>query len=236
MPKRKLCWLCGITIGAIAVGVLALGVIVKHEPNFYRQSQIPEGEARKDLANTFMRNFGQMMLNMKQASWSCDLTEAQINSFFEEIFVRKGEAEGLRKLGISSPTVYLEGDQVRLAFRYGKGWFSSVVSYELKIWLVPKEHNVIGVQILSARAGALPISSQSILQQLAEWAKPNFQVMMYRHEGTPVAIIKLQQDQNPNHMLTMLRLETNLVSIRGRTLEHAVVLPVIKAAPLIVTP
>ena len=74
MPKRKLCWLCGITIGAIAVGVLALGVIVKHEPNFYRQSQIPEGEARKDLANTFMRNFGQMILCMKQETWDSDFT------------------------------------------------------------------------------------------------------------------------------------------------------------------
>lgn len=225
MPKRKLSWLCGITLALLAGAVSALGAVVKHEPNFYRQSQVPPSEARKALAFQFVCKFGQMMADKegKQEAWGCDVSEAQANCFFDEIWVQKGEAEGLRELGMSSPKVVFEKDQVRLAFRYGTGWFSSVISYDLKIWLVPKESNVIAIEILSARAGALPISNRSILNQLTEFArKQNFKVTLFRHEGNTVAIIDLQGDQpHPKAVLTTLEIDTNKLIIRGKTLEHA---------------
>ena len=112
-----------------------------------------------------------MLANRKQETWGCDISKAELNSFFEEAFDQIGETEGLRKVGISATSVILEKDSVRLAFRYGRGMFSTVISYDLKIWLVPKEPNVIAVQILHARAGAMPISSRTILQQLSDFAR-----------------------------------------------------------------
>lgn len=238
MPKQRWCWLCGSAIFLAAGAVLALTLVVKHEPTFYRNNRIPEGTERTTQANDFLRKFGQMMINVKtrQETWACDATEVEINSFFEEAFVRLGQAESLRKLGISAPTVSIDGDHLRLAFRYGEGWFSSVISYDLKVWLVPKEPNVIAVQILSARAGALPISSQSILAPLVEFAaKQDFEVTPFRHEGTPVVIIRLQPNQptNPIWALTGLRFSAQEMSIRGKTLEPALALPPVKEmAPL----
>jgi hypothetical protein len=223
MRRLKLGWLCGITVLGLAGGLTALGAVLKHEPNFYCQNQVPPSSARTELAYAFARNFSQMMLNRKQECWGCDASEAQLNCFFDEIFVQRGEAEDLSKLGISSPSVTLEDDHIRLAFRYGSGWFSTVISYDLRIWLVPKEANVIAVEIQSARAGALPISKQSILHQLSEIArKQNFKVTLYRHEGNSVALIDLQGDQQqPKSILTTLKVTTNKLTIRGKTLGHA---------------
>ena len=174
----------------------------------------------------FVSRFGNMLAIIKHRgdeNWWCEASEAQLNCFFEEVWVQMGEAEGLRKLGISSPNVVLEKDHVRLAFRYGSGWFSTVISYDLKIWLVPKEANVIAVEIQSARAGGLPISNHSILHQLTDFArKQNFKVTLYRHEGNTVAIIDLQGDQqHPCAVMTTLEIDANRIAIRGRTLEHA---------------
>src|ERR1043165_4144106 len=226
MQKNRFVWVFGLV--AFVGGDLVLGLIVavKHEPTFYQQCQAPPSPERKEQADTFLRNFSQMILDMRgkqEEHWGCDATELQLNSFFAEAFDRLGEAETLNNLGISSPCVTLEGEQVRLAFRYGKGWFSTVISYDLKIWLVPKEANVIAVQILAARAGAVPISCQSILHQFTEFArKQNYEVTLYRHEGSPVAVVRLQPDQpNPSASLTVLKFDTGKLSIRGKTLEHA---------------
>jgi len=224
MRKRKLGWLCGITVLLLGGGLTTLGALLEHEPSFYCQNQAPPSTARKELAYTFFRNFSPMMLNWEhEPTWGCDVTEAQLNCFFDEIFVQLGEAEELRKLGISSPNVSLEDDHVRLAFRYGSGWFSTVVSYDLKIWLVPKEASVIAVEIGRARAGALPISKLSILHQLSDLAsKQNYKVTLYRHEGNSVALVDLQADQQPpKWILTTLKVGSKGLTIRGKTQEHA---------------
>src|SRR5438105_924962 len=127
MWKRKL-WTCGMLLAILAAGVATLTILLKHEPNFYRQNQMPPSEQRKELAYTFVRSFVQMVAIMdarEKDEWGCDTTEAQINCFFDEVFVQRGEAEDLRKLGISCPSVVLEeNNRMRLAFRYGgTGWF-----------------------------------------------------------------------------------------------------------------
>src|ERR1022692_4502051 len=223
MQKRKLFGLCGITALILAGGVIALGALAKHEPSFYLQRQGAPSKERTGLALTFASHFGQMMQDRgRKVIWGCNATEAEMNSFFAEMLMQQGEAEGLRNLGISAPSVFLEQDHLRLAFRYGSGWFSTIISYELKVWLVPKEPNVIAVEVLRARAGALPISNHSILRQLSEFGrKQNYRVTLYRHEGNSVAIIDLQGDQQqPKNVLTALTITPNLLSIRGRTLEH----------------
>lgn len=225
MRKRKIYWVGGITVGFLVLTLSALGAMAKHEPTFYRQSQMPPGEERKRLANTFFRNFGQMLANIKgkQMEWGCDVTENEMNAFFEEIFDQMGETEGLRKLGISGPSIILEKDnRVRFAFRYGSGALSTVISYDLKIWLVPNETNVIAVEFLSARAGALPISNRNILGQLSDFAqKQNYKVTPYRHEGHSVILIDLQGDQQATGMMSLLKTGDRTLSIRGRTLENA---------------
>jgi len=228
----------GIAMVLLAGAATALGAIIKHEPNFFRQARVPASDARNQQALECLTKFSQMSVDKdaRQAKWGCDVTEAQMNSFFEEFFADRGESEGLRKLGVSSPSVVLEDDQLRLAFRYDSGWFTTVLSYQLKVWLVPKEPNTIAVEFMSARAGALPISSQLILQQLSDVArKQEYKVNLYRHEGNTVAVIQLQPNENhPWWLLTALQVSSNKLSIRGKTLDHALPAPQPKAPPAVI--
>lgn len=229
MRKKKLLWLFGITSLIFASIVLVLAVLVKHEPGYYRTGHVPASADRKASADKLLKDFAQMLLNKsaKQATWMFEASEAQFNSFFAEAFTRQGEAENLSKLGISSPCVTFEGEQMRLAFRYGKGFFSTVVSYDVKFWLVPKEPNVVAVQILSARAGALPISPQTLLNPLSEFARrQSYDVTPYRYETTPVVVVRLQ-DPNAASVLKMLKIDNNTLKLRGVTLDHAVAAPVL---------
>ncbi len=233
MQKHKLWWLSTTVILVVSVGLSVLGVLLKHKPFFYRNGQIHDSAARKVLDHECLSQFGQLMVNFKtrQEIWGCTVTEPQMNCFLEESFARSGEAEKLREIGVSDLNVlFRDQNHLRVAFRYGSGWFSTVISYDLHIWPVPKEPNVIAVQILRARAGALPISSQSVLHQLSEFARhQNYKVMLYRHEHCPVAVIELQPYQpHPEGVLTGLVINQGKLSIQGMTLEHALAPPLIK--------
>jgi hypothetical protein len=231
MPRRKLLVLSGAAIVLLSGSLATLGAVVLHEPNFYRQARVPSTEGRRKLALECVTKFTQMTEDRraKKEKWGCSVSETEMNSFFQEVFAQQGEAENLRKLGISSPTVVLEDNQFRIAFRYDTGWFSTIVSYRVKVWLVPKEPNVIAVEFLNARAGGLPITSQTLMQQLCDAArKMDCKVTLYRHEGNAVAVVQIPTDKEPWALLTSLHVSTEKLTIHGKTLEHMLLPPVPK--------
>jgi hypothetical protein len=232
MARRKLFVVSGIAIVALAGGLTALGAVVKHEPNFYQVAQSQSSEGRRQLALGCASKFTQMAKDRKakQEKWGCAVSENELNSFFQEIFSQQGEAENLRKFGISSPTVVLEDSQFRIAFRYDTGWFDTVISYRVKVWLVPKEPNTIAVEFLNARAGGLPITSQALMQQLCEAArKLEYKVTLYRHEGNAVAVVQLfPNETHPWSLLTSLQVKADGLIVQGKTLEHHLLPPVLK--------
>jgi hypothetical protein len=239
MPRRRVILMAAFGAIVLAAGLTVLGSFVKHEPNFYHQAQLPPGPGRRRIGLECFSKFAQLISKKKDKSpdWGFTVSETELNSFLAEFFPEIGELDGLRKLGISAPSVVLEeGNHLRLAFRYDAGWFSTVISYDLKIWLVQKDPNMIAVEFQSARAGAVPISSQAILQQLCEFGrKQDYKVNLYRHEGNSVAVIQLQPNEiHPTWILTSLQVKDKRLSIHGKTLDHALPppLPLLKAQPV----
>src|SRR5262245_4764867 len=234
MAKRKLCICSAFAMLALAVGLTALGAVVKHEPSFYLQTQAQPTDGRRQVALECVSKFTQMAEDRKakKERWGCAVSETELNSFFQEMFSQQGEAANLRKFGISGPAVVLEDGQFRIAFRYDTGWFDTVVSYRVKVWLVPKEPNVIAVEFLNARAGGLPITSQALMHQLCEAArKLDYKVTLYRHEGNAVAVVQLYPNEtHPSSLLTSLQVKADGLKIQGKTLEHALLPPVPKKA------
>jgi hypothetical protein len=51
--------------------------------------------------------------------------------------------------------------------------WSTVISISFRVWVAPKEANVVVLELQSLYAGALPISAQSLLDQLAELKRPH---------------------------------------------------------------
>ncbi len=91
----------------LTVGIVAgLILMVKHEPTFYRRAEVPAGKERNDLAHFFVGRFADLVGNwvdVMKGPWEVTFTEKQINSYFEEDFIRLGEGELFRRQGISNP-------------------------------------------------------------------------------------------------------------------------------------
>src|SRR6266446_476164 len=132
------------------IGLTVLALVLKHEPGFYRRAAVPTGPERKQLSTACLGRFTELIGCLKDGSgdWEIKISQGQFNSYFDEDFIRLGDADALRRNGISEPRLAVEGDRIRLGFRYGSGLWSTVVSYDLRIWLAPRDVNVVAVEIL----------------------------------------------------------------------------------------
>jgi hypothetical protein len=184
-----------LVLGGVGGGLLAA---IKHEPRFYRRCNLEPGPERKDRSKEFFKQFMGVVNRFVdgQGKWSYTIHEEDLNSYFEEDFVRLGDADALRKLGIAAPRVNFEEDRIRIAFRYGSGFWSTVLSYDLRIWLAPKDVNVLVLEITSRQVGGLPIASQTMLNELKELCRTrNLDVTWYRSDNNPVAVIRLPSNR-----------------------------------------
>jgi hypothetical protein len=243
MRKFKAHLLCLLGVLFVAVLAVGFGAVLRYEPHFYRNRAIESGADRKQRSSKFANDFAQMLLNAKgQDGWHLHLKEAEINSFLQEDLVNFGEADNLRRLGISDPRIAFEDGCIRFGFRYGTGFWSTVVSYDLHLWTVPKEPNVLVVEIRSRRFGALPVSAQTVVTDLVKLAErhnvevrgaqkdnggkknviadlpllSNIDVTPYRYEGNPVALVRFQADQaHPTAYLKCLHIRPGELCIGG---------------------
>ena len=124
---------------------------------------------------------------------------------------------------ISQVRLVIEQDKLRVAFRYGKGLWSTIISIDLHLWLVKGEPNVVALKLVGFHAGALPISAQSLLESITKSCQNNgIGVDWYRDEGYPVALLHFQAEQtHPTLELELIKLEPGAIHIQGRTKDPA---------------
>jgi hypothetical protein len=211
--------LAGLTL---TLTVLATGAVylILHEPASYRRMTVPDGPERRKLSGEFMTGLNDLQdsfNNAGNASWQETFSAEQMNSYFAEDFLRARPF----KLpdGVDSPRVSIEPGHFRIAFRYGRGFWSSVVSIDLNCWLVGMEPNVVAVEVLGLHAGSVPLSVQTWLQEITEAARDwKVEVTWYRHEGHPVALLRFEADKDhPSVLLQRLELEDGKLIIAGRS-------------------
>lgn len=218
--KRKLWWLgmAGLVVVTLAAGGF---VLLKHEPRFYRQCLTQTKDDSKELSKEFVGQMATLLTCLLDGKgpWNFTFTQDQLNSYFVEDFIGLGEAAALRKHGIHEPRLVFEDKKLRLAFRYGSGPLATVVSYDLRIWVAPKEVNVLAVEILAKRVGAIPITSQSLLEEISEVVRgKGIDVTWYRRDSNPVALIRFQGDRpRGNSQLLQLSIRPGSLFVAGRS-------------------
>lgn len=225
--RRKSFWLSIFLVIVIVGGVgTALALLTQHEPAFYRRAAIPAGQQRKDVSATFEGRSGALVMSIKngggdKGDWGGQFSEAEINSYLAEHFLSHGLADKMLPDGITDPRVAIDQDCIRLGFRYGLGPWSTIVSVSFRVWLAKGEPNVIVLELQGLQAGALPISAQSLLENISEaLQRQHIQVSWYRHEGNPTAALKFQSDQpRPSAQLLQLDLKPGMLTINGRSNE-----------------
>lgn len=215
------------TIATFLVLVLFAGgtllTLLRYEPSWYQEVVLPAGEKRTQRSQEFLTEFWDLVNSASDREWAAQFTDEQINSYLEEGFKHSGLAARMLPEDISDPRVTLEPEKLHLAFRYGRGTWSTVVSIETRIWLPRQEPNTVALELVGFQLGALPISVQSLLERVSEVGRSNgIEVTWYRvpQTGHPVAIVRFQADQaRATVQLQVVHLEQGKITIRGRSLE-----------------
>jgi hypothetical protein len=208
----------------LAAGVLAtLAVLVRQEPEWYVVAAVPPGNERLAQSKAGKAELIKLYTNItKEREWDEQITDVQLNSYFEEDFIREGYDKLVLPDDIGRPRFVFEEDRIRLGFRYGRGVWSSVVSIDLRVWLPACEPNVVALELEGFHAGKLPISAQSLLEKVAEVGRKNgIDVNWYRNNGHPVALLRFQPDQpRPTFQLQAVQLSNHTLMIQGRSLDQ----------------
>lgn len=223
-----------LLLGGVSACLGSILYLAKREPAFYRDApSLSEWDAREKSARLLTRMQDLKNEIRSKPEWGDTFTAEDLNCFFRENMSRRGGLCAILPEGFHSPRVAIEGDRLKLGFRYRDGFWSTVVWVELKIWLVANEVNLIAVEVCDLSAGSLPIGSQSILDAISEAARDsNIEVTWYRHKGNPVGLFRLYADQpRPAAQVLTLEVKDGNIVIAGRSF-----LDQPGAAPVGVTP
>jgi hypothetical protein len=213
-----LCLTCGV--GA------TLWMLVRYEPGVYLHAAMPPGEDRQKLSAKCQRELMQLLTSVTdhdEQQWGHSFSDNEINSYLAEHFVQSRLDKQFLPEGISQPRVVIDPDKIRVAFRYGSGLWSTIITIDLHAWLVKGEPNVVALKLVGFHAGALPISAQSLLDNITKTCQDNgIGVDWYRDDGYPVALLHFQNEQpHPTLELELIKLDKGAIHIQGRTRDPA---------------
>jgi hypothetical protein len=226
MSRRSLLLAIAIFVCLTCAVGATLWILVRYEPSIYLRAAVPPGEQRHQLSEKCQQELMKLyssVLNPDEQEWGHRFTDSEINSYLAEHFVQSHLNEHMLPEGVSEPRLVIEPEKIRLAFRYGTGLWSTVVSIDLRVWLVKGEPNVVALKLVGFHAGALPISAQSLLESITKTCQDNgIGVDWYRDDGAPVAVLRFQAEQpHPTLELETIKLESGAIHIEGRTKDPA---------------
>jgi len=214
-----------IVISLAAAASTVFIFLLRYEPAFYARGAVPPGERRAQQSKQCISEFTSILsgiLNKDQGS--AQFSAEQLNSYFQEDFITKHSSENPLPESISDLRVAFDPSKLRLAFRYGSGLFSTVISLAIRPWIVAREANVVALEFESLHAGAVPISAQWLLERVSEAARQqDIDVSWYRLNGHPVVLLRFQAGRlHPTFQLQRLELRQGMLLISGRSLEGTV--------------
>lgn len=206
-----------------AVGGLGglLAALLKHEPGFYADRSDGCDPAAGPRVLT---RFGDLKNDIRsKAEWGATFTADELDAFCRQSLCQEGGLAGVLPSGLSDPRVSIDGDRVRVAARYGSGFWSTVVSVELRAWLVKNETNTVALELVGLWAGGLPLGTQSMLDSVTESARDaNVMATWYRYDGHPVGVFRLYADQpRPTTQILRFTVEDGRLTLAGRSILDA---------------
>ena len=214
-----------VTVGLVAAGLYTLA---RREPAFYtaavRDTSGPDSTADVGLVVTRVTELRED-LRVGRPQWQAAFTATELNALFAELLDPGRDLSDSLPPGITAPRVAIDDDRILVGVRVqaGPGRVASdatttVLSIELRPWLVKGEPNVVAVEVVGVWAGGLPVSSQRYLDRFADAMRgANVDVTWYRTNGNPVALMKLYADQpRPPTVVRTLTVADGKVTVGGQ--------------------
>jgi hypothetical protein len=218
MRRRSAWYVAAILVLFTAGAGTVLSLLVRHVPTFYRENELPDAEARDCRAADCLRLMSDIWNTYENGlPWGQRFTQDQLNGYLQRECARP--SGGLVELpeDVQDIRVAIDTDRLRVGFRYDGAMLSSVISVDLRVWLVAKETNVVALELCGFHAGALPLGTQVLLDFISEAArKHNIEVTWFRHGNHPVALLHFQANQpRPTILLRQLELQPGGLMIAG---------------------
>ena len=211
----------GQVVAFVALVLFGLGWAAKRVPDFYAQGELPADSARRSQAREAVGGYFRMQgaIETLEPNWQVAFTADQLNAYFQQDFIEDHGGDANLPEGFSAPRVQIEDGRMRIGVKYGQGFWTTVLSVQLKVWLVPGKANVLAMEIESLKAGALPLSPATLLDKISELARrQNIDVTWFRENGHPVAIMRFQSDlTRPTLLFEQIDLSNGKLTIQGRS-------------------
>ncbi len=220
MKRRSV--IIGSLVFVMLVGgaLLSLYVLLRHEPESYAQALVPPGALRQQASKKFERKAIDLSSSVANYfDWQLELTDEEINSYLAEDFLRMRPID--LPDDVREPRVAFRDGTLCVAFRYGQGAASSVVSMEARVWVSPYEPNVLLIQVEQLRAGALPLTTKFLQERLRDSASGlNIDMQWYRNEGRPVVLLRFQSNRRePTIQIDELQFQSGKMTVKGRSID-----------------
>jgi hypothetical protein len=211
-------------LGFLTVVVGGAYFLLSHEPTFYRQAGLAAGPERASASRAFeVKAFDLINEMQTRAQWQIKVTDQECNSWFAEDFIHSNLAQQLPG-NVREPRIAFVPGGIQVGFRYGTSDWNSVVSLEAQVWLAPRETNAVVVKIVHFNAGAMPLTSKILQEELTKFARRNnIKVQWYRQDDHPVVVLRFQHDRRvPSMILKRLDLRQGELYLEGSTPEPEV--------------
>jgi len=210
-----------ILLGGVGLCFGGVFYLAKREPDFYHRAPNPDEYDTRERAAQLLTRVQDLKNEIRsQSEWGETFTAEDLNCFFVENMGKKGGLASLLPEGVHSPRVAIEGDRLKIGFKYGEGIWSTVVWVELKVWLVKDKPNLVALEVCDFRTGSLPVGSQSILDSISESAREwNIEVEWYRNGPNPVGLFRFFANQvgQPTSQILTLKVEEGKIVVAGRS-------------------
>lgn len=189
---RRLLWIVAILAVLVAVFAGSTWWASKQVPDFYAQALAGElqREERKAAAKQFVRQTLRIVEDVEFSDrWSEEFRQDQINSWLAEELHQKYPE--LVPDGVRDPRVGLHDETISLGFQFESESWEGVVSIRVRPWIT--EPNEMAIEILSIRAGLVPIPLDELLREVAsEIETEGFPIRWIQRNGNDVAIVTIE--------------------------------------------
>lgn len=224
---RRWAWLkAGLLLLAVVLTVAGvLAWVVKREPDFYAQAMaVPPQADDPKLASETQARIAELLVAVGSpynapGDWGYTFSADELNAFLREdednVMLLRPRLDD-----ISDPRVAVQGDRLLVGGRVGDGPFSTVLSVEIRAWLVGGEPNTFAVELVAVRAGLLPLNKRWVMDRLSEYAaRHNAEVTWFRGGSNPVAVCRLRVNQTqPDLLLQAVDIKDDRITLRGKGL------------------
>jgi len=186
IPAIVLC----LVLLLVGGGLLILHRASQHVPEFYGQAIRADPAAQRDASEMMLRKAAAFVSDVgKEDEWKSLFTEEEINGWLAVDLV-ENHPDAL-PASVADPRVSIKPDRLTLACRYDGGRWKCVFSVVFDVYLA--EPNVVALRIRKARAGAVPLPLDDVLERIATAAgEMDLELRWQQAEGDPVALLSIR--------------------------------------------